>query len=334
MQLAATAGRDLPLRLPPECLPLPFQPVRPWPDFRLFLLETGLGLHSGFGRRTTNSDCYFVRLTPKIANEMSQDRRTKAVVEFATRQLQAGRVGFALQHLLDETGLSEPAARSQLWRQREWIVRVPSANSFFVIVAPEHRVQGAPPVEWWIDDYFHTAGRPYYIALQSAAAALGSSPQAIQMTQVVTDAPRKPVQIGRQRISFFLKQKAAGTPTQQLPAAYAPARVSAPAATAFDLVRYAEKIGGIGRVVETLRPMLAKVRPLDLAAVIAFEDEIASAQRLGFVLEKLGHPRLANAIDRWLPAKRPLTALSPGRPREGAVDRRWRVLDNSAEFSS
>ncbi len=264
---------------------------------------------------------------------MSHERRTNAVAEFTTRQLQAGRVGFAFQQLLDDTGLSESAARSQLWRQREWIVRVPSANSFFVIVTPEHRVQGAPPVEWWIDDYFRTAGRPYYIALQSAAAALGSSPQAIQMTQVVTDVPRKPVKIGRQRIAFFVKQKAAGTPTQQLPHAYAPARVSTPAATAFDLVRYAERIGGIGRAVETLRPLMAKVHPLDIRDVLAFEDEIASAQRLGFVLEKLGHHRLANAIDRWLPAKRPLTALSPGRPGEGAVDRRWRVLDNSAEFS-
>ena len=63
---------------------------------------------------------------------------------------------------------------------------------------------GAPPVEWWLDAYFRWLGRPYYLALQTAAASHGSSPQAIQVTQVMTDLPRCDLRIGRVRVRYFL----------------------------------------------------------------------------------------------------------------------------------
>jgi hypothetical protein len=265
---------------------------------------------------------------------MSRARQMKAAAGFVDAQLKVGRVAFSLRQLIESTGLTPIAARSQLHRLGERIARVPSAHSYFVIVTPEHQAPGAPPVEWWLDDYFRWLQRPYYLALQSAASALGSNPQAIQVTQVMTDGPRKPIEVGRLKITFFTKRRMARTPTQQLPNAYAPTRVSTPAATVFDLVRYAAKIGGIGRAVETLRPLLSNVRPADLRVVIESEDETASAQRLGFVLERLGHSKLADVVDNWLPGKRPVTVLAAGRPAQGDSANRWRVLDNSAEFLS
>lgn len=52
--------------------------------------------------------------------------------------------------------------------------------------------------------YFRWLGRPYYLALQTAAASHGSSPQAIQVTQVMTDLPRCDLRIGRVRVRYFL----------------------------------------------------------------------------------------------------------------------------------
>jgi hypothetical protein len=52
---------------------------------------------------------------------------------------------------------------------------------------------GAPPVAWWLDDYFNWLGHPYYLALQSAAGTYGSTPQALQVTQVMTDSPRRQI---------------------------------------------------------------------------------------------------------------------------------------------
>ena len=132
----------------------------------------------------------------------------------------------------------------------------------------------------------------------------------------------------------YVKQGIAATPTQELANAFAPTRVSTPAATAFDLIRYAARIGGFGRAVETLRPLLPLIAVADLRAVIESENEIATAQRLGCVLEKSGRNRLANVVDAWLPGNRPLIplAVTVSVPPEARVASRWRVIDNSGEF--
>ena len=263
-----------------------------------------------------------------------EKQRTGAAAAFIDTQLAGGRVAFALDQLVNETGLSVVAAKSQLRRLGRRVTRVSRVHQFFVIVSPEHYAPGAPPVDWWLDDYFQWLGHPYYLALQTAAAVHGSNPQAIQVTQVMTDVPRRPVQIGRTQVVFFVKGGAAATPTQLVPSAFAPTRVSTPAATAFDLIRYAARIGGMGRAIETLRPLLPGVQPADLRAVLEAEAEGATAQRLGCVLEKTGRDRLASVVDAWLPARRPLILLSTtaAHKPEAPAAARWRVLDNVGEF--
>lgn len=263
-----------------------------------------------------------------------KNRRFGAAADFIDGQLRIGRVAFSVAQLLTETSLSLDAAKSQLRRLGQKVVRVSPKQSFFVIVSPEHSLRGSPPVEWWLDDYFAWLKHPYYLALQSAASAHGSNPQSIQVTQVMTDQPRRPITVGRLRISFFVKRRIGRTPTRQLLNAFAPARVSTPAATVFDLIRYAAQIGGIGRAVETLRPLLGQLSGAELKEVLAAEHETATAQRLGYVVEKAGYAKLAQAIDEWLPGKRPLIPLVPTKVRpEVPVVPRWRILDNSGEFN-
>jgi hypothetical protein len=266
----------------------------------------------------------------------TESRQTKAAAAFVDEQLKVGRVGFPLSQLLTATGLKVDAAKAQLRRLGSRVVRVPPAQSFFLIVSPEHLATGGPPVEWWLDDYFAWLKHPYYLALQSAASALGSSPQSIQVTQVMTDTPRRPIELGRLKIVFFVKRRIAATPTRQLLNAFAPTRVSTPAATAFDLVRYAPRIGGIGRAAETLQPLLSQIRGPELKEVLEAENETTSAQRLGFILEKANQPKLADLAAEWLSGRRqPVISLIPtpaGRP-AAPVASRWRVVNNSGEFT-
>jgi len=259
-----------------------------------------------------------------------------AVSSFADIRLAAGHVSFSMSELVKETGLTVSAARSQLHRLGRKIVRVSKAHQFFLIVSPEHFSRGSPPVDWWLDDYFQWLGHPYYLALQSAASAHGSNPQSIQVTQVITDAPRRPVTVGQFQVTFFVKRSIQDTPTQQLPNGYAPTRVSTPAATAFDLIRYAARIGGIGRAVETLRPLLPLINPVGLRTVLEAENETATAQRLGYVLDRTGRAKLAAVIEDWLPTRRPailLGTMSLGAS-AGPATSPWRVIDNSGEFES
>jgi hypothetical protein len=268
------------------------------------------------------------------ANRTPSDRHVGAVKRFAESRMAAGHAAFSMAELVSETGLSASAASGQIYRLHPRIVRVSPAHPFFVSLAPDHLSRGSPPVDWWLGDYFRWLKRPYYVALQSAAGTYGSNPQAIQVIQVMTDLPRRPLTVGQLRVTFFVKRKLKNTPIQQVTNAFAPTCVSTPAATVFDLIRYAPRIGGIGRAIETLRPLLALITPSELRAVLAAENQTATAQRMGYVLEKAGQPQLAKVVDHWLPDRRPtipLTVASAGGPRSQAP-LPWRVIDNSREF--
>jgi hypothetical protein len=164
-------------------------------------------------------------------------RRIGAAEALCEARLAMGRVTLALSELAAETGLSAIAAKRQLSRLGEKVVRVSPRQPFFLIVAPEHRVMGAPPASWWLEDYFAWLGRPYYLALQSAASEFGASPQAVQVTQVMTDRPIRPIAVGRIRVTFFVKREIECTATLLAAGAAAPLRVSTPEATAYDLSR-------------------------------------------------------------------------------------------------
>src|ERR1017187_10320079 len=191
----------------------------------------------------------------------SKSRMDGSADAFINQRLALGRVAFPLADLVKETGLTLTAARNQLLRLENRVTRVSPRQQFFLIVSPEHRAVGAPPVAWWLHDYFQWLGEPYYLALQSAASSLGSNPQALQVTQVMTKISRRAVEVGRIRIQFFVKRTVEQIPTQPLANAFAPLQVSTPEATAFDLIRYAARIGGIGRAAETIAPLLPFMRP-------------------------------------------------------------------------
>jgi hypothetical protein len=193
---------------------------------------------------------------------------------------------------------------------------------------------GAPPPAWWLADYFGWLGHPYYLALQSAAEAYGSSPQALQVTQVITDVPRRRITVGRIRVQFFVKRSVEKTPTQPLANAFAPFRVSTPAATAFDLIRYAPRLGGIERAVETLAPLLPLIRVPDLKQVLEAEDETVTAQRLGYVFETAGKTGLAKIVHGWLPSPLALASLASSKPDRatGSEVERWRILNNAGNL--
>ncbi len=251
--------------------------------------------------------------TMKTAESRHKTRRIGAAEAFIEARLGLGRVAFALEELTEETELSVIAARFQLLRLRGKVVRVSPRQPFFLIVGPEHRNLGAPPATWWLQDYFNWRGRPYYLALLSAASAFGSNPQAPQVTQVMTDRPCRAIQLGRIQVRFFVKRRIERTPTLQLKQSVAPLCVSTPEATAFDLVRYATRIGGIERAEETIRPLLSVLRASELKQVLIAENRIAAAQRLGLIIQAAREKELAQVIHAWLSlesAKAPVSRLN------------------------
>src|SRR5712672_1981469 len=87
-------------------------------------------------------------------------RRVGAAEAFCDARLALGRVTLALSDLVKASGLSPLAAKRQLSRLRGKVVRISPRQPFYLIVSPEHRSMGAPPANWWLQDYFDWLGRP------------------------------------------------------------------------------------------------------------------------------------------------------------------------------
>ena len=268
----------------------------------------------------------------KRQESTQEPRQIGAAEAFIDARMGLGRVAFSLAEFTEESGLSAIAAKFQLLRLRGKVVRVSRRQSFFLIVGPEHRSMGAPPATWWLQDYFNWLGRPYYLALQSAASLFGSNPQALQVTQVMTDRPCRTIKVGRIQVRFFVKRGIERTPTQQLAQAVAPLCLSTPEATAFDMIRYATSIGGIERAAETISPLLPVLRVRELKRVLEAENEPATAQRLGFVIEAGGAKKLAQVVYDWLPDKLVTVPLLKGEHKNIPIVERWQVLNNSSEL--
>jgi len=270
----------------------------------------------------------------KQTKSASEPRRIGAAEAFCDARLALGLVTLPLAELVKESGLSAIAAKRQVSRLRGKVARISPRQPFYLIVSPEHRSMGAPPPNWWLQDYFNWLGRPYYLALQSAASSFGSNPQALQVTQVMTDRPCRAIKVGRIQVRSFVKRGIQRTPTQQLAGAVAPLLVSTPEATAYDLIRYATSIGGIERAAETIRPLLPLLRARELKRVLDVENEPAVAQRLGFVIEACRNKPLAKVVRDWLPDELKPVTLAPvkGKRDNLPLIKRWQVFNNSSEL--
>jgi hypothetical protein len=106
-----------------------------------------------------------------------------------------------------------------------------------------------------------------------------------------------------------------------------------PELTAFDLLRYIHVAGGIDAVATVVADLGGKVDGDKLATMAAHFDR-ACAQRLGYLLDRLGHADRAQALYSHLTAMKsvPWVALEPPKRDTGAsaatpIERneRWRV---------
>ncbi len=253
-----------------------------------------------------------------------------AAEKFVDEYLASGQYGFSVDEATRATGLGERSAKDQLRRLGKRVARVARWQSFFVIKGESDAAFGGPRYDRWLDDYFDWLGHPYYVGLHSAAAIHGSQPQALQTIQVVTDAPRRDVVLGRQRLRFFVKSRCHLAQVQDALGVFAPMKVSTPETTLFDLLRYAPRIGGIARVAETIRPLLHLVKSASLKRVLETENELATMQRLGFLFEKMECGNLASVVEKQLPDHLAWVPLGSGAKCEAGAPRneRWRVVEN------
>ena len=226
---------------------------------------------------------------------LSQKR--SAFSSYLTELLSDGRVVFTASEAQDALGISAGALLDAAERQQKRKHLIKPRRGFYVIVPPQFHRRGAPPPSWYIHELMMHLGRPYYVGLLTAAELHGASLQAVMEFQVITDRQMGAIRAGRSNIVFRYRKDMEGIADgiQQRKTDTGRMKISGVELTALDLLRYPRGTGGLDPVAAVLADLGKSIDPERLARLSgAFERSVA--QRLGHLLERLGHGERAGAL--------------------------------------
>lgn len=261
---------------------------------------------------------------------MNPDSRRKSTSNLLRDLAARGRYDFSAEEVGSELGVSLAAARSALRRLRKKGLVASPQRGFDLIVPPEYQHLGCLPAEQFVPQLMTRHEIPYYAGLMTAARYHGAAHQQPQVFQVVVPRNRPPIRCGRVRVDFVARRNAAAMPTVSFNTPRGYLRVSSPEGTAFDLVGYPQHGGGLDHVATMLAELGEKLDSDRLAALGALSP-LPWAQRLGFLLERVGHSSCTRGLAAFVAEHASETvALVPGAEASDASrDARWRLLVNA-----
>lgn len=265
---------------------------------------------------------------------MTQLARSSLATYMAGLQAE-GRIAFTRAEAIEAIGITTPAFLKAAARLQKRRMLLHPRQGFYIAVPPQFLSWGAPPPPWFIDALMRYEGRPYYVGLLKAAELHGATHHAVMEFQVVTDRQLPKIRVGRSWITFQFRKdlKAVRDGVIERKTDTGTMKLSSPELTALDLLRYIHVVGGIDAAATVLTDLGGKIDGAKLAAMAPHFDR-ACAQRLGYLLDRLGHADRAEALHNNVFAKEPVKWVALEPPKRGAsastskpVERneRWRV---------
>jgi len=240
-----------------------------------------------------------------------------------------GRYHFTSTDARSALGVSADAAKLALNRLAKQGLVASPARGFYVIVPPEYRRLGCLPADQFVPTLMEHEGRSYYAGLLTAAQYFGAAHQRPQALQVFVDRSRRDLVCGKVRVAFMLCSHLQDVAVQNVNTPRGLLRVSTPEATALDLIGYQKNVGGLDQVATVLSELAERLRA-DRLPEAASAAPISWAQRLGYLLERVGAPDKAIPLQDYVRTRaRESTLLLPGVPQEdGQRDERWKLWVN------
>jgi len=264
---------------------------------------------------------------------MLKPRSTLA--NYMTTLQSGGRISFTRAEAIAALGITPAAFLKAAARLQKRRTLLNPRQGFYVAVPAQFLSWEAPPPAWYIDALMRHERRPYYVGLLKAAELHGASHHAVMEFQVVTDRQLPKIRAGRSWITFHFRKdlEAVRDGVVERKTDTGTMKVSSPELTALDLLRYIHVAGGMDAVATVIADLGEKIDGAKLAAMAAHCDR-ACVQRLGYLLDWVGHADRAQALHNHLSAIKPVpwVALEPAKRDAGAsaskpVERneRWRV---------
>lgn len=225
-------------------------------------------------------------------------QRTSSLATYVEELASSGQTCFTREEAAEALGVSHGALLDAAARlKRRGHIFAPR-RGFYVITPTRYLKWGAPPPTWYVDAMMKDAGRPYYVALLKAAELHGASHQAVMEFQVLTDRQWKPIRAGRSKLTFYFRKdiERVRQGVRQRKTDTGSMQVSSPALTALDLIRYPQASGGVDHAASVLNELAVHINPIEFDALApSFERSVV--QRLGYILEHLGHDEIASGLE-------------------------------------
>ena len=266
---------------------------------------------------------------------MVHDRRS-GLSSYVSGLLSAGRTVFTAEEAERALGVGRGAfldAAERLQRRRALLN---PRQGFYVVVPPQYTSWGGPPPTWYIDALMRHEGQAYYVGLLKAAELHGATHQAVMEFQVMSAKRLPKIRAGRNLIAFYFRKnlEAVTAGTENRKTDTGTMIISSAALTALDLLRYPQASGGIDNVATVLSDLGQRIDPEQLTSLSALVERPV-VQRLGHLLEHLGHDALTGSMLKTLQARGslPWTELDRQEVRDPDFelepqqrDPRWRVI--------
>jgi predicted transcriptional regulator of viral defense system len=266
---------------------------------------------------------------------MLHDQRS-ALSGYVSGLLSAGRTVFTAEEAEQALGVGRGAFLDAAERLQRRKALLNPRQGFYVVVPPQFASWGAPPPAWYIDALMRYERQAYYVGLLKAAELHGATHQAVMEFQVISAKRLPKIRAGRNLIVFYFRKdmEAVKAGIEDRKTDTGTMKISSAALTALDLLRYPRASGGIDNVATVLSDLGQKIHPEQLAA-ISVTVERPIVQRLGHLLDRLGHGALSGPMLKALRARGsvPWTELDrqeardvdfAAEPRER--DSRWRII--------
>ena len=266
---------------------------------------------------------------------MIYDRRS-ALSSYVSGLLSAGQAVFTAEEAEEAIGVGRGPFLDAAERLQRRKALLNPRQGFYVVVPPQYASWGAPPPAWYIDALMRDEGHSYYVGLLKAAELHGATHQAVMEFQVISAKRLPKIRAGRNLIVFYYRKdmEAVTAGTEGRKTDTGTMTISSAALTALDLLRYPQASGGIDNVATVLTDLGQKIDPEQLAVLSALVERPV-VQRLGHLLEHLGHDALTGSMLHVLQARGslPWTELDRQEVRDPYFEReprtrdpRWRVI--------
>lgn len=240
-----------------------------------------------------------------------------------------GRRTFTTEEAHQIHGGTEKAVQGCLRRLRLKGFIASPLRGFHMVVPPEYRRLGCLPALWFVDDLAEHLGVTYYVALLSAAELHGAAHQRPQVFQIMLPRTHRAVRCGGVRLAFAMRGNLDEVPVLVRNTPTGTVRIASPELTAFDLVGYPALVGGLGGAAVVLAEL---AETLDGTALTKMAPlcPVPWAQRLGWLLDRVGALDSTGPLAEWVAARRPPTcALDVEHTvRDAPRSDRWRLVEN------